>query len=53
MSRNCVISNQATPWLKKSILRRPFVKYYYLLKSVIFLLIINTKKEAFLKLPFS
>ena len=29
MAHNRVISTQATPWLKKSILRRLFVKYYY------------------------
>ena len=29
MAHNRVISTQATPWLKKTILRRLLVKYYY------------------------
>ena len=38
MARNRVNSTQATPWLKKTILRRPFVKYYYPIKLMSFVL---------------
>ena len=31
MTHNCVIYSHETAWLKKSILRRPFVNYYYLI----------------------
>ena len=38
MTHNRVISTQATAWLKKTILRRPFVKYYYPIKLMSFVL---------------
>ena len=38
MTHNRVNSTQATAWLKKTILRRPFVKYYYPIKLMSFVL---------------